>query len=326
MLLSVIIVSYNTKDLTLQTVDSVADSVKNSKLLKNKLEIIVVDNNSHDDTVSELKKIKKTLSIPVTIIENKTNAGFAKANNAGVAVAQGEYILFLNSDTIVQEGALENMVQRFLDDATESDEDIQELGILSPVLLNTDLTYQAQGGSRPNLFTLFVHMCFLDDLPLIGKLLPSTQHTGKANTLTLRYLDTETELIPQDWVAGTALMTSKQVLDTIGLLDQNIFMYGEDTELCMRAQNHHYRVAIDPTARIIHLQSASSSSENAIRGEFKGYQYIFAKHAPSFQATLARIILQLGALLRIFLFSYIAVNKQKAAIYKSVLSDLELEK
>ncbi len=321
MLLSVIIVSYNTKELTVETVQSIISSTKNSKLLKDNLEIIVVDNNSNDSSVSALKSLKKELSVPLLIIENKHNVGFGNANNEGIKKATGTYYLFLNSDTIVKEMALENMVQRFLH--SEKDESAEKkLGILTPVLLNIDLTYQPQGGSLPSLTSLFFHMTMLDDLPVIGKLLPSTQHTGKTNRLTLELLAHYTELIAVDWVGGTAMMISKKAVDTFGPFDQNIFMYGEDTEICIRAKNHNFLVALDPTAHIIHLQNKSSSQENAIRGEYKGYQYIFAKHTNATQAVLAKILLQYGALLRIFVFSFISVNKNKVAVYKRVLKDL----
>lgn len=322
MLLSVIIVSYNTQNLTLETIQSVIDSTKNSQLLKNKLEIIVVDNNSHDGSVSALKQLKKTTTVPIHIVENKKNVGFGNANNHALKKATGSHYLFLNSDTIVRENALERMVQRFLADNATAQSDEKRLGVLSPVLLNTDLTYQPQGGSLPSLISLFFHMTMLDDLPFIGKLLPSTQQTGRANQLSLTTLEHYNGIIPVGWVGGTALMTTKEAIDTFGPFDQNIFMYGEDVELCIRAKNHNYIVAIDPTAQVIHLQNASSSSENAIRGEYKGYQYIFAKHFSSTIAVLAKILLQYGALIRIFVFKILAPNAQKVTIYTSVLKDL----
>lgn len=322
MLLSVIIVSYNTQSLTLETIQSVIDSTKNSSVLKNKLEIIVVDNNSQDGSVETLKDLQKTSRIPIHLIANKKNVGFGNANNQALQKATGSMYLFLNSDTIVKENALDHMVQRFLNDAKKTDAATKELGVLSPVLLNVDLTYQPQGGSLPTLSSLFFHMTMLDDIPVIGKFLPSTQQTGKANRLSLDFIQHYEKLIPVGWVGGTALMTTKQVIETIGSFDQNIFMYGEDMELCIRAKNHNYIVAIDPTAQIIHLQSASSSSENAIRGEYKGYQYIFAKHFSSTIAMLAKILLQYGALIRIFVFTVITRDAKKVRIYKSVLKDL----
>jgi len=316
MLLSVIIVSYNTKDLTIETIKSIANSTKKSKLLKDNLEVIVIDNNSKDNSVSAIKALNKTIPFQITTIVNKKNLGFGNANNQGLKNAKAKFILFLNSDTIVKENALENMVKRFLNDKNE------RLGILAPVLLNIDQTYQSQGGSYPSLISLFCHMAMLDDLPLIGKLLPSTQHTGKTNRLNLEMLENQTDLIPVDWVGGTAMMISKKAIDTFGGFDQNIFMYAEDTEICMRAKNHNFIIALDPTARIIHLQNASSSSQNAIRGEYKGYLYIFSKHMSSTQAMIAKLILQYGALIRIFVFSSIAKNKDKVSIYKNVLKDL----
>lgn len=314
MLLSVIIVSFNTKDLTLETIQSVLNSTHNSKILKNNLEIIVIDNNSKDDSVAALKKIKADTATPITLIENQKNVGFGNANNQGIHEAKGDYFLFLNSDTIVKDNALEIMVQRFIDN--------ENLGILSPVLLNIDHTYQPQGGSMPSLFTLGVHMKMLDDLPLIGKYLPSTQHTGKTTRFNLEMLKHYSKPIPVDWVAGTAMMTSRKLIDTAGPFDQNIFMYGEDTELCIRARNHGFLIAIDPSAKVIHIQTASSTSENAIRGEYQAYLYIFSKHKSTTQASLAKMLLQFGALIRIFVFSILAPNKTKVAIYKKVLSDL----
>lgn len=322
MLLSVIIVSYNTKDLTIQTIQSVIETTKNSRVLKNKIEVIVVDNDSKDDSVNAIKLFEKKVNFPITIIANKENVGFGKANNQGIKKANGEYYLFLNSDTIIKGKALESMVKRFTQDEKQKDEDIDRLGIVAPILLNIDQTYQAQGGSFPTLTSLFFHMSMLDDLPILGTLLPSTQHTGKSNRITLDMIKHHKELIPVDWVGGTAMMVSKKMIDTLDAFDPNIFMYAEDTEICMRAKNHHFQVALDPTAKIIHLQSASSTSENAIRGEYKGYLYIFSKHFSSFQTTIAKMILQYGALLRIFVFSTIARNSKKVAIYKNVLKDL----
>jgi GT2 family glycosyltransferase len=214
------------------------------------------------------------------------------------------------------------MVKRFLDQQNKIDESIDSLGILTPVLLNLDLTYQAQGGSFPTLISLFFHMSMMDDLPLVGKFFPSTQHSGKTSRLNLEKLEHSNKLIPVDWVGGTAMMIAKKVLDNIGPFDQNIFMYGEDTEICMRARDHHYKVALDPTAKIIHLQNKSSSSQNAIMGEFKGYLYIFSKHQTTFQTEIAKILLQIGALIRIFVFSFIAPNIDKTKIYKKVLADI----
>lgn len=329
MLLSIIIVSYNTKDLTLQTIKSAENDILDSDLLKNQTEILVVDNNSGDDSVNLIKKYKKKSKLSLKIYPQKENLGFGKANNLAIEKSKGKYVLLLNSDTIVRKGALEQMVTRFENykgrnnSSWTSDNLRDPLGILAATLLNSDLTLQPQGGSLPTLTNLFFHMSMLDDLPLIGKFLPSTQHTGLNVKQQNQYTSSQNHnLLDIDWVGGTAMMIPREALSVFGTLDQNIFMYGEDMELCLRARNHGFRVAIDPDAQVIHLKNQSSTSENAIRGEFKGYLYIFSKHEKSLKTQFAKIFLQMGAIFRIIVFASIAINEEKQQIYLKVLKDL----
>lgn len=322
MKLSIIIVSYNTSDLTIQTLDSVVASLKDDTKLLSTTELFIVDNDSKDDSVSRVKSWKRDHKVPLTIIENKENLGFAKANNQAIKQAKGELILFLNSDTIIQKGALSQMVDDFqpIDNTTSvlesAGDKIDRLGILAPRLLNTDKTHQPQGGNFPNLLTLFIQMTMLDDLPMIGKYLPSTQHTGKSDRE-----KTVSKLKARDWVGGTAMMIRKEMIDDIGDLDENIFMYGEDTEYCLRAKKHLWDVAIDHRAKVIHLGSASSSSDKAIKGELKAYLYIWGKHMPIWQLDVARFIIKLGLLLRVILFSILPKPK-KRKLYSDLLSEI----
>lgn len=330
-LLSVIIVSYNTSELTLQTLQSVEKEVLQSKLLTGKTDVFVVDNNSSDNSVSAITTFKKTSKLPISIIRNTTNKGFGAANNQAIEKSTAEYCVFLNSDTIVQKGGLSNVIAAFQSAQKSNPEATSELssehrrldklGIVASSLLNADGTPQPQGGNLPTLFSLFTHMFFIDDLPFIGKLLPSTQHTGKRSTLQ-PLTDTNISLIPMGWVGGTALFASRKMIDAVGPFDENIFMYGEDMELCLRAHNHNWDVAIHPTAEIIHLQNMSSSSKNAIVGELVGYNYIWSKHKPLWQADFARFLLSMGALLRIVLFSTIAPDRHKVAAYKEALAQV----
>ncbi len=325
MTLTIIIVSYNTKKLTLQTIDTAWKEVQSSPALAKKTEIIVVDNNSKDGTVAAVRKTFTSKNIK--IIANKHNKGFASANNQGIKIAQGKYIILLNSDTITQKGGLTSMVKTFerfpLDEKTASlasqKNKIDRLGILAPTLLNPDGTLQPQGGDLPTLGALFNHMSFLDDLPLIGKFLPSTQHTGFRQNEKLRYYTHDVRPIKRGWVGGTAMMIRKEVVNEIGLLDDAIFMYGEDTEYCMRANHHHWDVAIDPQAKITHFGQASSSSANAIKGEFKSYTYNWSKHKPLWQIPVVKMILRMGALFRIITFSTIKPDKKRRLIYQELL-------
>ena len=326
MILTIIIVSYNTKDLTLQTIETAWKEAQSSPTLAKKTEIIVVDNDSKDGTVAAVRDTFTSSNIKV--IANRHNKGFASANNQGIKIAKGKYIILLNSDTIVQKGGLSTMVETFerfpLDEKTASlateVNRIDRLGILAPTLLNPDGTLQPQGGDLPTLGSLFNHMSFLDDLPLIGKLLPSTQHTGLRQSEQLRYHTNDNRLIKRGWVGGTAMMIRKEVIKEIGLLDDGIFMYGEDTEYCMRAKHHHWDVAIDPQAKITHFGQASSSSANAIKGEFKSYIYNWSKHKPLWQVKIVKAILRMGAFFRVIIFSTIKPDNKRRQIYQELLS------
>jgi GT2 family glycosyltransferase len=328
MTLTIIVVSYNTKELTLQTIDTAWKEAQSSPTLAKKTEIVVVDNDSKDGTVAAVGDTFTSKNIKV--IANKHNKGFASANNQGIKIAKGKYIILLNSDTIVQKGGLSTMVETFerlpIDNKTANlnsqKNKIDRLGILAPTLLNPDGTLQPQGGDLPNLGSLFSHMSFLDDFPIIGKFLPSTQHTGFRQSEKLRYHTNDRRLIKRGWVGGTAMMIRKEVIKEIGLLDDAIFMYGEDTEYCMRANHHHWDVAIDPQAKITHFGQASSSSANAIKGEFKSYTYNWSKHKPLWQIPIVKAILKMGAALRVVAFSTIRPDKKRRQIYQELLTQI----
>lgn len=307
MLLSIIIVSYNTKDLTIQTLASVIQDINNSPKLKNQTEIIVVDNHSSDDSVSAIKNFFQQHKIAHQLFFNKENLGFAKANNQAIKKSSAEFVLLLNSDTQLKVDCLKNLLATFKqveDDPTSAvlasaGQKLDKLGIVAADLLNVDGSAQPQGGSFPNLLSTFIQMSFLDDIPLIGQFLPSNQHTGLNQQANVK----NQTLIIKDWVGGTAMLLSKKMLQEIALLDENIFMYGEDMELCMRAKAHHFDIVINPQAQVVHYGSASSSSKQALLGELQTLEYIWQKHKPAWQLPILRTILQLGCLARVLLFS-----------------------
>lgn len=324
MLLSVCLVSYNTAELTVTAVKSVISDLKQSELLAKAAEIIVVDNNSADDSVKQLTSIKTTSTIPLQILISKTNRGFAGANNYAVKHTTGEHILLLNSDTFVQSGTLTSLVTTMMETPEEStatlssrQSKLDHLGILAATLLNPDGSVQPQGGSLPNLFSLITHLWFLDDLPVIGRLLPSTQHTGWRTPKL-----TTDQLIKTGWVAGTAMLIKREVIKEVGLLDEHIFMYGEDVEYCLRATHHHWDVAIHPQAYVTHLKSASSTKLNAIIGEMNGYLYIWAKHKPAWESIFARAIITSGIWLRMIIFGTIGQTDRRK-IYQEALAQIK---
>jgi len=320
--LVVSIVSYNTAQLTLQTLRSLCRDIERSNFTS-ETEVIIVDNHSRDNSVALLSAFAKSTPVHITLIENKKNVGFSRANNQAIQYSNAPFILLLNSDTYVQPHTIKRLLNCMEESREEStaqlggyEPKIDRLGILAATLAYPDGTPQMQGGSHPTLWSLATHMLFLDDIPILGKMLPSTQHTG------LRATRSESDaLLPCDWVGGTAMLLRREMLNEIGLLDESIFMYAEDTELCMRARNHHWDVAIHPTAYVTHYQYSSSTNTAAVSGEFKGYLYIWKKHYPPAQAETARKLLKLGALLRKLVFGTIK-QPERAQIYQTVLAEL----
>ncbi|MBU0979054.1 MAG: glycosyltransferase family 2 protein [Patescibacteria group bacterium] len=326
-LLSVVIVSYNTATLTKQCLLSVIKEVTNSHLLKHKTEIIVVDNASTDDSVIAIGSLISHPQTRVThnapsqpkkhkFIQNPTNLGFARANNQALAGARGEYFLLLNSDTLVKPGSLEKLVQNMNWAQSHS-----RIGLLAGNLLNKDGSVQHQGGALPNLWTLKTHMLLLTKLPILGRWLSSTQNQSALYQNTLS--SPHGQLHVQGWVGGAALLIPKEVYQKIGPLDENIFMYGEDTEYCLRAKRAGFLSAIDQSAPITHLGFASSSSSQALIGEMTGLLYIFKKHAPCWQLPLVYRLLIIGCYIRIALFGLIGLDKNKAQTYKRAISELK---
>jgi len=269
---------------------------------------MVVDNNSGDDSVQEIKKLQSHLdreksNFKLKIIENSQNSGFAYANNLAIGKSTGRYLLLLNSDTIVQKDALQHLLQTY----QELEKKGSAIKVLAAQLLSPDGSIQSQGGSLPNLLTLKTHMLMLAKLPIIGSLFPSIQQTQTNNT--------DQPIAQRGWIGGTAMFFSKTTYDQVGPLDENIFMYGEDTEYCLRANKLGCKSAISSKAKIIHLGSQSSTSNNALIGELTSLLYIFKKHFPSWQLLPAYLLLMFGCGLRILIFGVIGLDRDRSQAY-----------
>lgn len=291
--LSVIIVSYNTKDLTLQAVESVFSTYPDA-------EVIVVDNASKDDSVASLRFHYRGR---ITIVEHKTNVGFARANNEGMKLSHGSYVLLLNSDTIVKEHALQRM--------TEALQRNPEFGIVSCQLQNTDYSYQPQGGALPTLTNIAAWWLW----PFPG-VMPGAE----------TYHDMQTDVPSGNgirevgWVAGTAMMMRREVVEQVGGLDDQIFMYAEDVEYCIRARQKNWKIGIVQDAFIVHIGSASGSSAKAMTGEVKGLLYVFGKHFSVWETAIIRLIFMVGAILRYVLFGILKGSSKARELYGSILS------
>lgn len=295
---SVIIVSYNTCVDTLNAIDSVFKHTKRS------VEVIVVDNNSTDDSVKEIKKKYPK----VLVLAQKENGGFSKANNIGANVAKGKYLFFLNSDALLHEKALDHLLEIMEKDST--------IGACSGMLLNADGSIQPQGGALPTLLNICLWMFFIDDIPIITTLFISYQQ---------RALEFFQKKRTTGWIGGTALCIEKDFFDAIGGWDEKIFMYGEDTELCLRIHEKKKKVMIVPNAKITHLQNKSTgSSKSALVGEVLGLMYIFKKHKSRVSYVMLQWILRIGIWLRIILFGILLQDKERKRAYVEAYKRLTL--
>jgi len=297
MKLSIITISFNTKKLLKQTLTAVYKST----LDKKDYEVFVVDNNSQDRSPEMVKK-----DFPqVTLIRNKDNLGFAKANNQAIRKSQGEYVMLLNSDTKVHPDALEKLLQ-FMDTHSQA-------GVASATILHPSGEIQQSGGFLPRLSNVAAWMLFLDDLPIVKYFFWSYQLTRQSFYKKTRRLG---------WVTGAAMIIRRGILEEIGLLDEDIFMYGEDVDYGIRAAKKGWQVWTVADAKVVHFQFQSSKgiSTNAILGEYKGIKYVFEKHKPGWEMPLLQFLLKVGALLRMLVFGTILRDKQKYAIYRQAFS------
>ena len=276
--LSVIIVNWNTKKLLEDCLKSIFKFTENVTF-----EVIVVDNGSKDGSQAVVKK-----KFPqVKLIPNSNNLGFAKANNQGIKIAKGEYVLLLNSDTYLIENSFKKLV--------EKTNEFDELGALGPLLLNEDRSIQQSVGFFPHLPQVFWWMTFIDDLPGGTALKP--YHVDHDS-----FYKSKHEV---DWVTGAAFLIPKKVIVTVGMLDEKIFMYGEDFEWCFRIKKAGFKVYFSPIAKIVHIGGGSVSKIRTIAfvGEFRGLMYFYKKYKSHASLQILRLLLKMGTLLRIVAFA-----------------------
>ncbi len=301
--LSIIITSYNTKQLLLDCIDSIVKYTKNLKY-----EIIIIDNNSNDGSVDAIQRSKiksQNYNLKVKIIQNKENKGFTKANNQGLAKASGNYILFLNSDTLLHNNVLSEMVAWMKKHS--------EVGVASCSLRNADGSIQGTGGYFPTLTKVFAWMFFLEDIPFLDTLIKpfhpvhgqSFFYNGTSQFLKKR---------EQDWVTGAFLLIPAKVLKEVGAFDEDYFMYTEEVDLCFRIKRAGYKVWYLPEWSITHLGGASSTKEFSLLTEFKSMKIFYKKNMPQWQFPILRLFLKGGSLLRIPLFG-ILKGKEVAQTY-----------
>lgn len=248
--LSIIVVSYNTKKITKECLDSVNQSLTNSKI---KYEIIVADNASRDGSHELLSKMAQDKKNHLAYYQTGDNLGFGRGNNYAVKKSKGKYILLLNSDTIVLNRSIEKLFNHYVENESW-------IHFLGPKLLNRDLTPQA---SAARFFTLPV---------VFAALLLKGDYWGATRS-------SPNQFKKVDWVSGACVLTSRKIYNRLGGFDNKIFMYMEEVDLLYRAAKKGLNTYFYPNSQIIHLGSASSGGKTfPILQVYRGFLFFYKKH------------------------------------------------
>jgi GT2 family glycosyltransferase len=277
MKLSIIIVNYNVKYFIEQAIYAVQNALKNIDA-----EIIVVDNNSIDGSVEMLQQ-----KFPnVILIANKDNKGFSTANNQGIKISKGEYVLLLNPDTVVQEDTFEKTI-RFMDKHPDA-------GALGVKMLDGKGNFLPE--SKRGLPTPMV--AFYKTFGL-SSLFPKSKTFNRYH---LGFLD-EDKTHEVEVLAGAFMLLRRSVLDKIGLLDEDFFMYGEDIDLSYRVIKAGYKNYYFPETRIIHYkgESTKKGSLNYVRIFYQAMIIFAQKHYSPQQARLYTFFIRIAVYLRAIL-------------------------
>jgi GT2 family glycosyltransferase len=282
--LSIIIVSWNCRDFLEQCLQSLRDSGFCAPY-----EVIVVDNSSSDGTAALVGQ-----RFPeVRLFVNADNVGFAAANNQGMRRSSGRYILLLNPDTTVLPGVLDGLLQ-FMDSHPEST-------VAGPVLLKSDRTPQNAGVRFPTNGNILAEALFLD------RLFPRSRLFGRHKEL---YED-PSKPREIDVVHGAAMMVRREALGMAGGLDEDFFVYFEETDWCWRIKEAGGRVHYSAIGSIIHHGGSETGhyDERRLVYYHRSLLHFYRKHYAWWRLLLLRPILLLRSLIRIGVWGLYAMFK-----------------
>lgn len=251
--LSVIIVSWNTRDLLDRCLSTLENALATCPFNS---EVWVVDNASSDGSAAMIRTRHPT----VQLIANLTNVGFARANNQAIERATGHFVLLLNSDTEVVDNSLQTLMALL---------DRQPLGgIAGPKLINPDGSYQAGPARFPTLATTV-----LETWGLIQHLSGNSYYPSDAPSA-------NRDPMLCDWLGGACLLVRREAIAEVGLLDDAFFMNSEEVDWCFRMRQKSWQIWYAPEATIVHLggASASRSSVSQRKRNYRGKVLFLTKH------------------------------------------------
>lgn len=265
---SVIIINYNTRQMTSECISSIFDKTKDVKF-----EIILVDNASTDGSKEYFEKDSR-----ITYIYNQENLGFGKANNVGAKYAQGKYLFLLNSDTLL----LDNSIKSFFD-YMQMYPDVAACG---GKLIKANGQEVTSHGVFPSL---------LEDFSKIG--FYKLYKRYYFNNISIAQTSSEGVTDNVDYICGADIFIRKVVFDEFNGFDEDYFMYYEETDLFFRMRKAGYVANLIPSITIVHLEGGSSTKNNICRVvPIKKYRILmqsrilfFRKHKPKYALFLMRV-------------------------------------
>jgi GT2 family glycosyltransferase len=253
MQLSVVIVSWNTKELLGRCLESLQ-----KELERLDAEVFVVDNNSSDGSAAMVAQ-----EYPwVRLIANNENIGFAAANNQAFWLTHGSKILLLNPDAEVKPSAIRTLMQ-FLDDHPDA-------AIVAPQLLNSDGSIQRSCRGFPTFWSMS------SELLGLSRLFPAYSGFGKYKMLDWDHND-EREV---DQPEGACLLVRREILDQVGMFDEDYFMLFEEVDWCYRIKQAGWQIWFTPTAQVVHHygQSIKQAKTAMILSSHEGLYKFWYKH------------------------------------------------
>ncbi len=289
--LSIVIVNWNTRDLLTQCLDSIYGNPP-----QRSFQVWVIDNNSSDASSAMVRE-----RFPrANLIANDTNVGFARANNQGIRQSTGQLVLLLNSDTRVHPGALDRLVDYM--------EDHPKVGVAGVRLLNLDGSIQYYPTSLPRLSNQLAMLWYLP-----GRREFLTGRTGQH------------EPCEVDRVKGACLAVRHEVLDQIGLMDEGLFLYAEEDDICQRARQAGWKIVFLPSVLVTHYGGASTEqmSEQALIHLYRGKLWFVRKYRGRLEAGLLKLVIGASYLARI-LWANLNFFAKRNSVRTKVISYLRL--
>jgi len=288
--LSIIIVNYRTYELTKNAIKSVLETVKSS------YEIFVVDNDSQDGSYEKFKSSfdSEIANEKLKLIANDSNQGFSSANNIAIKKSKGNFILLLNSDTIVEEGSIDNLL-----DYIKNHDNIGAIG--PKILLPNGNLDEAAKRSFPNPKNSFYKLFGFSKI----------NKNSEDNNYNLDDLDSD-GIYEVDSLVGAFMLVKKEIINQIGLLDEDYFMYGEDIDWCYRIKEAGWKVIYYGKAEIIHYKGSSSKKQKSkLIYEFHRSMYLFYnKHYKNKYSFLTKLSVYLGIFVLLMIKLFLNIFKK----------------